>query len=195
MEVTETFYPRTRGEWRAWLARHHEDRSEIWLVTYKAGTKKPSVSYADAVEEALCFGWIDSTRKALDGERLAQRFSPRRQRSTYSQTNRERLARLVEAGRVTPSLLTRLEDWRPDDYTIPKDILAALRADPSAWTNWKRLPMPYRRIRAAYVDGARHRGSEFGKRLANLVRKTAAGKQFGYGIEDFYRSETTSTER
>jgi uncharacterized protein YdeI (YjbR/CyaY-like superfamily) len=186
MEVTETFYPKTREEWRSWLAQHHDHLSEVWLVTYRVRAGKPSVTYSDAVEEALCFGWIDSTRKALDDDRLAQRFSPRRPGSRFSQTNRERLARLVSAGRVLPSVLAQLADWSPGAFAIPDDIVKALRADASAWKNWRRFPLPYRRIRAAYVDAARDRGAEFDKRLDSLVRKTAKGKQFGYGIEDFY---------
>lgn len=187
MEVTETFHPATRAEWRAWLARHHRDRSEIWLVTYRKKVGKPVVAYSDAVEEALCFGWIDSTRKSLDDERLAQRFTPRRPGSAFSQINLERMDRLIERGRVIPAVLERLGPVRAEDYRIPADIEAALRASADAWSHWQSFSPSYRRIRAAYVDGARDRGeAEYRKRLDHLVRKAAAGKQFGYGIEDYY---------
>lgn len=187
MEITDTVQPATRVEWRAWLAEHHADRSEIWLVTYRKAVGKPGVAYNDAVEEALCFGWIDSTRKGLDEERLAQRFTPRRPGSAFSQTNLERLARLLEQGRVIPEIAAEVGDLGAESYQIPADIRAVLRSDPDAWRHWQDFSPAYRRIRAAYVDGARDRGeAEFRKRLDNLVRKTAAGKQFGYGIESYY---------
>ncbi len=189
MEITETLHAATREEWRAWLARHHGEASEIWLVSYRKAVGKPSVAYSEAVEEALCFGWIDSIRKGFDDESSAQRYTPRRPGSAFSQINKERLARLIERGRVAPAVLASLEldDVRPESFRVPTDIEAALRAEPEAWGHWESWPPAYRRIRAAYVDGARDRGAaEFRKRLDHLVRKTAAGKQFGYGIEAFY---------
>ena len=187
MEITETVHATTRDEWRRWLAEHYRDRSEVWLVGYRKSAGKPSLPYNEAVEEALCFGWIDSVRKSLDDQRLAQRYTPRRPGTPYSQTNLERLARLLERGRVVPSVVEELGDVRPEAYRIPADIEAALRAEPAAWKHWRSFSAPYRRIRAAYVDGARDRGAEeFGKRLEHLVRKTAEGKRFGYHIEDFY---------
>lgn len=186
MEVGETLYVHTRKEWRTWLEEHRADRGEIWLVSYRKATGKPSLPYDVAVEEALSFGWIDSTRKSLDKDRYAQRFTPRRAGSGYSQTNLERLARLIEAGRVTDHVLAELGDVRPEDYEIPDDITAALQASEDAWTNWQEFAPEYRRIRAAYVDLARDRGEEFEKRLRTLVERTAKGRQFGYGIQEFY---------
>jgi uncharacterized protein YdeI (YjbR/CyaY-like superfamily) len=189
VDITETLHPATREQWRAWLVRHHDEASEIWLVTYRKAVGKPSVAYNDAVEEALCFGWIDSTRKRFDDESTAQRYTPRRPGSAFSQINKERLARMIEQGRVAPAVLASLEldDVRPERYRVPADIEAALRAEPEAWRYWKSCSPAYRRIRAAYVDGARGGDvSEFRKRLDHLVRKTAAGKPFGYGIESYY---------
>lgn len=187
MEITETFHPATRQEWRAWLAQHHRDRSEIWLVSYRVAVGKPVVAYNDAVEEALCYGWIDSTRKSLDEERLAQRFTPRLPASPFSQTNLERLARLMERGGVIPAVLEQLGPVRAEHYRVPAEIEAALRASGEAWSHWQSFSPSYRRIRASYVESARDRGeAEYRKRLDQLVRKTAAGRQYGYGIEDFY---------
>jgi uncharacterized protein YdeI (YjbR/CyaY-like superfamily) len=191
MEITETTYAATREEWRDWLARHHEEASEIWLVSYRKAVGKPGVAYNDAVEEALCFGWIDSTRKRFDDESSAQRYTPRRPGSSFSQINKERLARMIDRGRVAPAVLAALtdseDDIRPESFRVPADIEVALRSEPEAWRHWESWPPGYRRIRAAYVDSARDRDhGEFRKRLDNLVRKTAAGKQFGYGIESYY---------
>lgn len=185
-EITDTFHARDRSEWRAWLASHHGDRREIWLVGYRKAAGVPSVAYNDAVEEALCFGWIDSTRKSLDDDRWVQRYTPRRAGSGFSQLNLERLARLIEGGRVITSVLEALGDVRPDAFVVPADIEGALRADGDAWLHWQRFSPAYRRIRAAYIDTARPHPDEFRKRLDHLVRKTAAGIQFGYGIEAYY---------
>lgn len=186
MEIGETFYPRTREAWREWLERHHADRDEVWLVTYRKAAGKPSVAYNDAVEEALCFGWIDSVRKSMGDQRLAQRFSPRRAGSGYSQINLERLARLLVQGRVLPEVAERLGDIRAADFRFPPDIMTELRSNPDAWEHFKGFSPSYQRIRVAYVDAARDRPEEFRKRLDHLIRKTAAGRQFGYGIESFY---------
>lgn len=186
MDITETLYVATREAWRDWLAAHHEEAREIWLVSYRKHTGRPSVLYNDAVEEALCFGWIDSTRKGIDEERYAQRYTPRRPKSAYSQPNKERLARLLAQGRVLPSVAERLGDVRPEAFEIPDDILAALRADEAAWAFFRATSPSYQRIRAIYVDGARSRPEEFAKRLSRLVEMSAKGKQFGYGIESYY---------
>lgn len=186
MDITETIYLNTRNKWRQWLEVNYHAKPEIWLISYKKHTGRPSIPYNDAVEEALCFGWIDSIRKRLDEDRNVQRFSPRKQGSSYSQTNKERLARLIEAGKVIPSVLETLDQVRPEEYQIPEDILSALRSNQEAWEFFQTTSPSYQRIRAAYVDGARKRPAEFKKRLDHLIDKTSKGKQFGYGIEDYY---------
>lgn len=185
MEITATVYVRTRKEWREWLDANHERETEVWLVSYRKATGQPSISYNHAVEEALCFGWIDSTRKRIDDERFAQRFTPRRPGSSYSQTNKERLARLITAGQVIPHVLQAVQGLRLD-YELPQDIVSALKSDEKAWDFFRRTSPSYQRIRAAFVDTARQRPAEFEKRLRHLVKMSAQGKQFGYGIEDFY---------
>jgi len=186
VEISETLYASTRADWRAWLEANHESKDEIWLVSYRKATGRPSLPYNVAVEEALCFGWIDSIRKGIDDETYAQRFTPRNTGSSYSQTNKERLARLAAEGMVIPAVRDDLEANRPEDYEIPQDILAALRSNPAAWDFFAGTSPSYQRIRAAYVDSARDRPGEFAKRLSNLVDKSAGRKQFGYHIEDLY---------
>ncbi len=92
MDIGETLYVTDRGEWRSWLAEHHGSEMEIWLIYYKKGSGKPRISYNDAVEEALCYGWIDSIVKTIDDEKYAQRFSVRKKTSELSQMNRERIS-------------------------------------------------------------------------------------------------------
>ena len=130
--------------------------------------------------------WIDSTRKSLGTERLAQRFTPRRPGSPYSQSNKERLARLGALGHLHASVENHLADARPEAFEIPDDIRAPLEAREGAWAFFTGTSPSYHRIRAAYVDHARTRPDAFEKRLNNLVAKSAAGKQFGHGIEDYF---------
>jgi uncharacterized protein YdeI (YjbR/CyaY-like superfamily) len=101
MEIGETLYVTTRQEFRQWLRRHHADRSEIWLVRYKKVTGKPSLDYVEAVEEAICFGWIDNIEKSIDSERFALRFSPRRPGSNWTVTNLDRAQRMIDRKKMT----------------------------------------------------------------------------------------------
>ena len=95
------FTPRSRSAWRNWLRKHHADVAELWVVFYKKGTGQPTISYNDAVEEALCFGWIDGIRKRVDDARYMHRFTPRKPNSMWSESNKVRVVRLVEAGLMT----------------------------------------------------------------------------------------------
>lgn len=101
MEIGETLYVTRRDDFRKWLEENHKSKREIWLVQYKKATQKPSIDYVEAVQEALCFGWIDNTQKSMDDERYATRFSPRRPKSNWTETNKERARRLIAEGKMT----------------------------------------------------------------------------------------------
>ena len=103
MEIGETIYVTTADEFRKWLIQNHHSKREIWLIQYKKATKKPSINYVEAVEEAICFGWIDGLEKSIDVERYALRFSPRRQKSNWTNTNKDRARRMITEGRMTPA--------------------------------------------------------------------------------------------
>jgi uncharacterized protein YdeI (YjbR/CyaY-like superfamily) len=186
MKITQTLYVSDRKAWRAWLKKHYKTEKEIWLVYYRKQAGKPRLAYNDAVEEALCFGWIDSTVKTLDAERFAQKFSPRKPNSGYSQANKERLRRLIEQGQVMRDVLAAVGDISAEDFEIPPDILQELRANALAWENFQSYSGPYQRIRVAFIDGARHRPEEFRKRLKHFIRMTEQDKQFGFGIETYF---------
>lgn len=155
--------PRSRAAWRAWLERHHETRDEVFVVFFKKHTGKPGVSYDEAVEEALCFGWIDGVVKRLDAERHMQRFTPRRRGSQWSPLNMRRFSRLVAEGRMTdagrragPKAGTRVAatSWvRPD--TVPDDIARRLSVSPKAWTNLQALAPSYRKHFVFFIDSAK----------------------------------------
>src|SRR5260370_18661497 len=102
MEVGQTFYVATAKAWRAWLERHHGSAREIWVIYYKKHSAKPGISYNDAVDQALCFGWIDGISKPLDGDRWCQRFTPRRKGSSLSELNKARVKQLIRIEQMTP---------------------------------------------------------------------------------------------
>ena len=108
MEIGETIYVTTSDEFRKWLIQNHQTKKEIWLIQYKKATKKPSINYVEAVEEALCFGWIDGLEKGMDAERYALRFSPRRPKSNWTNTNKDRARRMIAEGRMTQAGRTAL---------------------------------------------------------------------------------------
>lgn len=178
-EVTRTLYVHRVADWRAWLRKHHKTSREIWLIYYRKSSGKPRISYNDSVDEALCFGWIDSIQKKIDDDRLAQRFTPRRPGSKTSEMNKARARRLVRERRMTPAGLAAIGTLTAPRLVIAKDIKSAFENDPVAWKRFRRFPIAYRRIRIAFVEGARGRSAEFRKRLGNLVRKSAKNERFG----------------
>jgi uncharacterized protein YdeI (YjbR/CyaY-like superfamily) len=101
MDIGETIYVTTGAEFRKWLKENHATKTEIWVIQYKKATQKPSINYLAAVEEAICFGWIDGFEKGMDSERYATRFTPRRPNSNWTDTNRERARKLIAEGKMT----------------------------------------------------------------------------------------------
>jgi uncharacterized protein YdeI (YjbR/CyaY-like superfamily) len=178
----------TRAEWRNWLQMNFDREKEVWLVYAKKASGKQRIQYNDAVEEALCFGWIDSTNKSLDNDHNIQRFTPRQSKSSYSQANKERLKYLVDNDQIHHSVLKKVQEIISEPYVFPLDILAEIEKDKVAWNNYNALSDSYKRIRIAYIEGARKRPEEFTKRLNNFIQKTRDNKLiagFG-GIEKYY---------
>jgi uncharacterized protein YdeI (YjbR/CyaY-like superfamily) len=184
MTIGETLYVTTRKEWRAWLKTNGAAKSEIWLLYYKKGSDKPRIPYNDAVEEALCYGWIDSILKPIDKEKYAQRFSPRRPGSQLSAMNRERVRRLVRSKKMTAAgrqaIYHAIKDPATEPpFVLPPDIRTALMADRKTWSNFKKFPKSYKRIRIGWIDAARHRPSIFRQRLNYFIAMTTKNKRFG----------------
>lgn len=175
---------RTRKRWRAWLAKHHASSAEIWLVFYKRHAGVDSLTYDDAVEEALCYGWIDSITKGLDDRRYARRFTPRRADSKWSSANRRRYDRLLEQGLVTQAGLRRPpterdgDAPRPSVTRLPAYLEDALREDKRAWEFFSRLAPSYRRAYIGWITSAK-RPETRQRRIREAVRLLAAGKKLG----------------
>lgn len=177
MDVTSQLRARSRTEWRSWLAANHEAATEVWLV---AGNRPdtPTVAYLDSVEEAICFGWIDGIAKRISDVESAQRFTPRRARSNWTELNKERARRLIRLGLMTDAGRRKLPDLSIE-FEISNDILAAIKSDLGARKNFANLPDLYVRVRLGYIEEMRRRPDEFTRRLNNFICKTAAGKMFG----------------
>ncbi|MDR2039543.1 MAG: YdeI/OmpD-associated family protein [Bacteroidales bacterium] len=188
VENLKTQYFTDRKDWRKWLENNFETEKEIWLVFPVKSTGKPCMSYNDAVEEALCFGWIDSTVKKLDDEHKIQWFLPRKNKTYYSQPNKERLKWLWEHNLICPKVKKDVEKMLQEKFHFPQDIIDKLKKDKIVWENYQNFSESYKRIRVAYIEAARKRPEEFEKRLTNFMKKTRENKMIvGYGgIEKYY---------
>lgn len=189
MNITDKlFYTPFRNEWRDWLSKNYKTESEVWFVFPMKETGEKSLSYNDAVEEALCFGWIDSTIKHIDATHRAQHFTPRKKGSPYSRPNIERLIWLDKQNLLMPEIREAILNLIETPYVFPEDIITEIKKDSIAWNNYHNFPDGYKRIRIAYIDAARKRPDEFKKRLESFIRKTCENKMikgFG-GIEKYY---------
>ena len=185
----EIFYTADRNEWRKYLEEHFETADEVWFVFPLKASGEPALSYNDAVEEALCFGWIDSTNRRPDELHCIRRFTPRKKGSPYSRPNIERLIWLEEQGLIHPKVRESVLPVIRAPFVWPEDILDALRQDETVLTNYEKFSEPYKRIRIAYIEAARKRPEEFQKRLASFIEKTRRGRLItGYGgVEKYYR--------
>ena len=187
MDIGETLYVFQRKRWREWLEANFDTAREIWLVYPNKASGKPCILYNDAVEEALCFGWIDSIIKKLDSLRAVQRFTPRNSRSGYSQQNKERLRWLAGEGLLHPAVRESVEDVMNEEFVFPVGILQAIQANEQAWKHFQSFSPAYQRIRVAYINIARVRPEVYESRLQSFIKATEKGKQIGYGgIEKYY---------
>jgi uncharacterized protein YdeI (YjbR/CyaY-like superfamily) len=180
----KTLDVRSAAAWRAWLAKHHQSETEVWLVFHKRHTDKPSIAYDDAVCEALCFGWIDSLIRRLDDDRYARKFTPRKAGSRWSTANRERYARLKASGRLKPAGKKQAptdrdgDAPRPSGVSIPQYIEQGLQRHRAAWEFFQQLAPSYRRMYIAWIDSAK-RDETKAKRLQMAITKLAAGEKLG----------------
>lgn len=181
-------YCTNRQEWRQWLVSNFESAREVWFVFPTKASGEVGVAYNDAVEEALCFGWIDGVAGTLDPLHQLRRFTPRRKGSPYSRPNIERLIWLNEQGLLHPSVRTSVADLITLPFQFPADIIATLQQDQKVWEHYCAFSEPYKRIRVAYIDAARKRPEEFKRRLENFIAKTRQNRLIvGYGgIEKYY---------
>jgi uncharacterized protein YdeI (YjbR/CyaY-like superfamily) len=177
----------TRAEWREWLQENCNKAKEIWFVFPLKASGEKAISYNDAVEEALCFGWIDSTVRSFNEKYKIQRFTPRNPKSSYSQSNKERIRWLADKGMIHPDIKESISHILIESFVYPEDILEAIKEDKIVWEHFQKFSDSYKRIRIAYIDVARESPEEFGKRLNNFIKRTRKGELIpGYGGIDKY---------
>ncbi len=176
----------TPADFRAWLEANHDTASEVMVGFYKKGTGKPSITYPEAVEQALCFGWIDGIRRGIDAESYANRFTPRKPRSHWSQVNIEHVARLTEQGLMHEFGLKVFAErdlskqnqysFEQDNPTLPDDYEAQFRANVAAWENFHKFPPSYRKPAIWWVISAKQEATRL-RRLTTLIADSAAGRK------------------
>ena len=174
---------------REWFSKNFEKEKEIWLVFSNKFSSENVLSYNDAVEEALCFGWIDGIAKKLDDFHHMRRFSPRRKNSPYSRLNIERLIYLESKKLIHNKVRNSVINLINEPYVFPVDIISEIKKDNKVWSNYISFRESYKRIRIAHIDSARNQPAEFKKRLETFINKTRLNKLIIYygGAEKYYK--------
>ena len=179
----------SREDWRTWLEKHHDTDQEAWVLHYKKKVAKRSLTYEEAVEEALCFGWIDGLLRGLDGERYALRYSPRKPRSVWSESNKQRAEKLIHEGRMTAAGLEKITqarengEWdaataREDVNAIPADLEQELRSN-KAWGSFRTWPASRKKQYLHWLSSAKR--PETRQRRIQAIVEMATGRRDGSG--------------
>ena len=182
----ETYYPTSPEGWRNWLEKNHQLKQSVWLVYYKTSTKVPSISWSEAVDEALCFGWIDSTKKTIDQERYMQYFSKRKPNSSWSKINKEKVAQLIQNNLMTKAGMDCIETAKQngtwsilDDIErliVPEDLKIALSKNESSTQFFQSQSKSMKKIMLYWVASAKRMETRK-KRIAEIVRSAAKGRR------------------
>jgi len=190
MDDSKLLHVTTRADWRAWLKKSHRTERAVWLVFFKKQTGRPSISYGDALEEALCFGWIDSIIKKIDGEKYVRKFTPRTNKIKWSELNLKKARELMTKGLMTKAGLakidegllkvTKMTEARPAaaELKIPPYLHQALKADPSAMEYFSKLAPSYQRLYVGWIDSAKKEETRR-RRLREAIDKLSRGEKLG----------------
>jgi uncharacterized protein YdeI (YjbR/CyaY-like superfamily) len=180
MEVRNLLDALNRDELRKWLQEHYSTETECWVIVKRGRPKDDGTFwYIDAVEEAMCFGWIDSTTKKLNSGETAQKLAPRRKGSVWSELNKERCRRMEKIGRMTDAGRAVLPDMSLSNFKIDEDILKGLQADTQVWENFLKFPSLYQRVRIDTIQIKKKQPELFQSRLQKLVENTRQGIMYG----------------
>jgi len=174
-----------RESWHRWLKDNHESAAELWLVLYKVHSGKPSIRLAEAVEEALCFGWIDGKLRRIDDEKHEIRFCPRRKGSVWSEINIDRVKRLTKEGRMTKAGLDKFKDVEKDprfkllrrDFEIPQFVIDGLKANKKAWREFEKLAPSGKKQYVWYIASAKREETRR-RRIVDAIDRLTSGKHF-----------------
>lgn len=187
--MAEQLFVSDRDEWREWLKENHESKKEVWLVYYKKRTGKASVPYDDSVEEALCFGWVDSIVKKLDKQTFARKFTPRKGESRWSEANKKRVLEMIEEGKMAEAGLKRIKEakdsgeWSkvreaPKGLVIPPCLKEALARDEKASHYFDKLAYSYKRQTVAWIASAKKEETRE-RRVAEVIRLFEQNRKLG----------------
>jgi uncharacterized protein YdeI (YjbR/CyaY-like superfamily) len=182
-------YVADRGQWRDWLSKNHAAEAGIWLIFYKKETSKPSIEYEAAVEEALCFGWIDSIIKKIDAEKYARKFTPRSDKSRWSALNKKRVTKMIKEGRMTKVGLAKIETakktglWDRDNrsqisFDVPPEFTKALARNKKAKESFDKLATTYRKRYIAWISVAK-RPETKKRRIEESIALLEKGQKLG----------------
>ncbi len=187
MKITLTFTAADRESWRQWLETHGASENEVWLVYYKAGSEKPCISYQESLEEALCFGWVDSIIQKIDEEKYARKFTPRRLGSKWSELNKHLVAKLIQEGRMTEAGLAKIEfdlDEAPQarprrpPLPLPDWLKEAFMQSPAAWENFQKLAPSHQRNYIGWISDAKREETRQ-KRIRYALERLEQGQPLG----------------
>ena len=178
MEIKNLIGAKTRQELRNWLEENSNTKRFCWVIV-SMSKQSEVIQYLDAVEEALCFGWIDGIKKKISDTELAQRLSPRNKTSNWTELNKERVRRLDKLGLMKEEGLKILPDMRPESFTIDIDIETCLKKDEQLYLNYINFPELYRRIRIDTIQSYRNDLDTFNKRLNKFIENTKENKMYG----------------
>ncbi|MFC2010081.1 YdeI family protein [Chloroflexota bacterium] len=189
MDISAALYFKNSQEWYKWLEQNHNKEIAVWLVIYKKRSKQIGIRYDEALEEALCFGWIDGKMQSVDEDKFILRYSPRKSKSVWSNINKEKSELLILQGRMTDAGLAKIEEakknglWQ-DAYTnkkkdvIPVDLETALSANRIAWVNFHGFANSYRNMYIGWVTGAKAKETRM-RRIAEVVKRSTLNKKPG----------------
>jgi uncharacterized protein YdeI (YjbR/CyaY-like superfamily) len=188
MKITKSYSPSNSADWWKWLEQNHDREQEVWLVYVKAGRGQTTIDYESSVEEALCFGWVDSIIQKIDEETYARKFNPRRMDSKWSETNKRRVLKVIREGRMTEAGLakvtfdvnevdTRTRKLKPKRAPVqmPEKMEQVLKSRPGLWEAFQKLSPSYRRNYILWLSDAK-KPETFERRLQILIKEVMAGK-------------------
>jgi uncharacterized protein YdeI (YjbR/CyaY-like superfamily) len=190
MKITNSIFASNREEWRTWLETNHDKEQEVWLVYFKAQSGKSGIDYEASVEEALCFGWIDSIIQKIDNEKYARKFNPRRVRSYWSASNKMRMEKLIAEGRMTPVGLAKFDPQasessnreaqkiRKGETAIPEEVKERVMSNARAWENFQKLAPSHQRQYVSWVMSAKKQETRE-RRLVELISTLEQGRNLG----------------
>ena len=199
LDISKALYFSDRNEWRKWLEQNHAKEKEVLLIHYRKDSGKTSLDHFDAVEEALCFGWIDSILKRVDDKRFVLKYTPRKANSVWSKVNRDKAEQLIKAGKMTKAGLAKIEEAKKNGNwdnaytslikdTLPDDLKQALLKNKKAWWNFQKFAATYRNMYIGWVNSSRTEATRR-KRIAEVIYRSERNIKPGMDMTYYHLTE------